>query len=179
MPQSALPAQRVPDPAEEVVLGVDTHKDVHVPAVITTLGASLAHQEFPTSAARYRQLLIWARSFGVFHRAGVECTGSYGTALTRYLCRTGIEVVEIQPARPCHPAQARQNGCRRRGRNRSSCAVRTRHHRAEDSGRPCSGHAGPAAGQRIGRQGPYSGAEPAQGPTCWPSTRTCANCSPA
>jgi hypothetical protein len=34
MPQPTLPAQRVEDPDEEVVLGVDTHKDVHVAAVI-------------------------------------------------------------------------------------------------------------------------------------------------
>jgi hypothetical protein len=68
MPQPTLPAQRVPDAVEEVVLGVDTHKDVHVAAVITTLGASLAHQEFPATAIGYRQLLAWARSFGVLHR---------------------------------------------------------------------------------------------------------------
>ncbi|WP_406191670.1 transposase [Streptomyces sp. NBC_01017] len=97
-PEPTLPAQRVP--AEEVVLGVDTHKDIHVAAVITTLGASLAHQEFPATAVGYRQLLAWARSFGVLHRAGVECTGSYGTALTRSLCREGIDVVEVnQPDR--------------------------------------------------------------------------------
>jgi transposase len=80
MPQPTLPPRRVLDPAEEVVLGVDTHKDVHVAAVITILGALLAHQEFPTTAAGYHQLLAWTRSFGVLHRAGVECTGSYGTA---------------------------------------------------------------------------------------------------
>lgn len=100
IPQPTLPAQRVPEPAEDVILGVDTHKDVHVAAVITTLGASLAHQEFPATAAGYRQLLAWARSFGVLHRAGVECTGSYGTALTRSLRREGIDVVEVnQPDR--------------------------------------------------------------------------------
>lgn len=100
MPQPTLPAQRVPDLAEEVVLGVDTHKDVNVAAVITTLDALLAHQGFPTTATGYRQLLSWARSFGVLHRGGVECTGSYGTALTRSLRREGIEVVEVnQPDR--------------------------------------------------------------------------------
>ncbi|MFD7003881.1 transposase [Streptomyces mirabilis] len=100
MPQPTLPTQRVPGQAEEVILGVDTHKDVHVAAVITTLGASLAHQEFPETAVGYRQLLAWGRSFGVLLRAGVECTGSYGTALTRSLRREGIDVVEInQPDR--------------------------------------------------------------------------------
>ncbi|KQV16909.1 transposase [Kitasatospora sp. Root187] len=100
MPQPTLTAQHVPTPAEDVILGVDTHKDIHVAAVITTLGASLAHQEFPTTAVGYRQLISWARSFGVIRRAGVECTGSYGVALTRALHREDIEVVEVnQPDR--------------------------------------------------------------------------------
>lgn len=100
MPQPTLPTQHAPDLAEDVILGVDTHKDVHVAAVITTLGASLAHQEFPTTAVGYRQLIAWARSFGVLRRAGVECTGSYGAALTKALSRAGIDVVEVnQPDR--------------------------------------------------------------------------------
>ncbi|MFF8381575.1 IS110 family transposase [Streptomyces sp. NPDC015661] len=37
----------------------------------------------------------WARSFGVLRRAGVECTGSYGAALTRHLRAEGIEVTEV------------------------------------------------------------------------------------
>lgn len=91
---------RIPALAEEVILGVDTHKDIHVAAVITTLGASLAHQEFPATAAGYRQLLSWGRSFGTLCRAGVECTGSFGTALTRLLRREGVDVIEInQPDR--------------------------------------------------------------------------------
>ncbi|MFD7017395.1 transposase, partial [Streptomyces sp. NPDC059928] len=103
MPQSTLPAQPVPAPAEEtedVILGVDTHKDVHVAAVITTLGASLAQQEFPATTIGYRQLLTWTRSFGVLRRAGIECTGSFGAALTRVLRQEGIDVVEVnQPDR--------------------------------------------------------------------------------
>jgi transposase len=100
LPQFPLPAQHVPAPTEDVVLGVDTHKDIHVAAVITTMGAALAHQGFPTTAAGYRQLIAWARSFGAVRRAGVECTGSYGAALTRALRREGIDVVEInQPDR--------------------------------------------------------------------------------
>ncbi|HEU5429034.1 MAG TPA: IS110 family transposase [Actinocrinis sp.] len=83
-----------------MILGVDTHKDVHVAAVITMLGASLAQQEFPATAMGYRQLIAWARSFGTLQRAGVECTGSYGIALTRALYRDGIDVIEVnQPDR--------------------------------------------------------------------------------
>ncbi|WP_449343323.1 IS110 family transposase [Streptomyces rhizosphaerihabitans] len=100
MPQPPLPAQSEVPQAEEVILGVDTHKDVHVAAVITVLGVLLAHKEFPVTAIGYRQLLAWASSFGVLHRAGVECTGSYGAALARFLSRENIQVIEVnQPDR--------------------------------------------------------------------------------
>jgi hypothetical protein len=39
MPQPTMPAQQAAQVAEDVILGVDTHKDVHVAAVITVLGA--------------------------------------------------------------------------------------------------------------------------------------------
>ena len=71
------------DPTEEIILGVDTHKDAHVAAVITILGVPVATATFPTTTAGYRELLAWARSFGVLCRAGVEGTGSYGAALAR------------------------------------------------------------------------------------------------
>ncbi|MGP4089992.1 IS110 family transposase [Streptomyces sp. KR55] len=83
------------DAAEEVLLGVDTHKDVHAAAVVTVLGATLDRRSFPATADGYRQLVAWARSFGVLRRAGVECTGSYGAALARHLRVEGIEVTEV------------------------------------------------------------------------------------
>ncbi|MGW3818694.1 IS110 family transposase [Streptomyces sp. NPDC005046] len=100
MPQPTLPAQPEKPLAQDVILGVDTHKDVHVAAVITMLGVFLAHREFPATAAGYRQLLLWASSFGVMRRAGVECTGSYGWALARFLGQENIQVIEVnQPDR--------------------------------------------------------------------------------
>ena len=80
---------------QSVILDVDTHTDVHVAAVITVLGVPLANAEFATTAVGYRQLLAWARGFGVLHRAGVEGTGSFGAALTRHLRRHDITVVEV------------------------------------------------------------------------------------
>ena len=91
---SSMPHVSPSDPAE-VVLGVDTHKDVHVAAVLTTLGVLLATCTFPTTAVGYRQLLAWARGFGAVHRAGVECAGSYGAALARYLSAETITVIEV------------------------------------------------------------------------------------
>jgi hypothetical protein len=50
MPQPAEPDQTHTDPGE-VVLGVDTHKDVHVAAVISTLGALLGTGSFPATGS--------------------------------------------------------------------------------------------------------------------------------
>jgi transposase len=90
---------------EEIILGVDTHKYTHVASVITMLDVLVATAAFPTTAAGYRQLLAWARGFGLLHRAGVEGTGSYGAALTRYLRRQHIAVVEVN--RPDRAARRR------------------------------------------------------------------------
>jgi transposase len=81
--------------ANEVILGVDTHSDVHVAAVITALGVLLDTAQFPATAAGYRALLAWVGTFGVLRRAGVEGTGSYGAALTRHLRAAGVEVIEV------------------------------------------------------------------------------------
>jgi transposase len=81
--------------ADEVILGVDTHSDVHVAAVITALGVLLDTAHFPATAAGYRALLAWVGSFGVLRRAGVEGTGSYGAGLARHLRAAGVEVIEV------------------------------------------------------------------------------------
>jgi transposase len=80
---------------EQVILGVDTHADFHVAAVITVLGVLLGTRSFPTTAAGYKRLLDWARSHGQLCRAGVEGTSSHGTALNRHLARQGVQVIEV------------------------------------------------------------------------------------
>lgn len=50
--------------SQEVVLGVDTHKDRHVAAVLTAVGVVLGTAGFPTTAAGYQQLLAWACEYG-------------------------------------------------------------------------------------------------------------------
>ncbi|MBV8994342.1 MAG: IS110 family transposase [Pseudonocardiales bacterium] len=79
----------------EVILGVDTHQDLHAAAVISPLGVLLSSEMFPATAAGYETLLAWAGSFGLLRRAGVECTGSYGAALARHLRAAGIQVIEV------------------------------------------------------------------------------------
>jgi transposase len=104
IPQVSLDRQANAD-SEQIILGVDTQKDVHVAALITSLGVRLADATFATTAAGYRQLPGWARSFGVLHRAGVEGTGCYGAALTRYLRDQDVTVIEVN--RPDRAARRR------------------------------------------------------------------------
>ncbi|MDX2682189.1 IS110 family transposase [Streptomyces soliscabiei] len=104
MPHHSGSAQPLADSAT-VVLGVDTHKDVHVAAVVSILGALLGTQAFPATAAGYRELLFWAGSLGVVRQAGVEGTGSYGAGLARHLAAEGVEVIEVN--RPDRAARRR------------------------------------------------------------------------
>lgn len=94
MPDAVQPVDSA-DQRPEVVLGVDTHRDIHVAALVTAAGAMLTSKTFPVSAAGYRRMLAWARSHGPVRRAGIECTGSYGQALTRYLRGEHVEITEV------------------------------------------------------------------------------------
>jgi transposase len=91
---------------DQVVLGVDTHKDVHIAVVLSILGVRLAVREFPTTRTGYRAMFTWARSHGPLCRAGVEGAGSYGAALTRLLRAEGVQVTEIN--RPDRSARRRR-----------------------------------------------------------------------
>ena len=93
----------------EVILGVDTHLDVHVGVVIDTVGRVQGTLAIATNPDGYEQLLTWAQGFGVLLRAGVEGTGSYGSGLTRYLETRGIAVIEVN-----RPDRSRR---RSRGKN--------------------------------------------------------------
>lgn len=68
-----------------VVGGVDTHKDLHVAAVVDQYDRVLGTESLPTTRHGYRLMLIWMRSFGDLQRVGIECSGSYGAGLLRYL----------------------------------------------------------------------------------------------
>jgi hypothetical protein len=92
-----------------VLGGVDTHKDVHVAAVIDDVGRILATASFPTTRPGYRQLFVWLRGFGEIVAVGVEGCGSWGAGLARALTARGVRGVEVN--RP-----NRQNR-RRRGKS--------------------------------------------------------------
>jgi len=78
-----------------VVGGVDTHKDLHFAAVVDEHDRLLGSESFPTTRHGYKQMLLWMRSFGELVRVGVECTGSYGAGLLRYLQQAQVTVLEV------------------------------------------------------------------------------------
>ena len=78
-----------------VVDGVDTHKYLHVAAAVDNNDQVLGTQSFATTRQGYKLMLIWTRSFGDLQRIGVECTGSYGSGLLRYMQVTGVDILEV------------------------------------------------------------------------------------
>lgn len=81
--------------SDAVVIGVDTHKDVHVAVALSGLGARLGDASAPATADGYRQLATWARSHGAVHAFGIEGTGSYGAGLSRALSAQGFLIIEV------------------------------------------------------------------------------------
>jgi len=80
---------------DNVIGGVDTHKDLHVAAVVDAHNRVLSSQSFPTTRQGYRAMLNWMSSFGQLERVGVECTGTYGAGLLRYFQNAGVVVLEV------------------------------------------------------------------------------------
>src|SRR5215218_7977610 len=86
----------------EVVLGVDTHLDVHLAVVLDHLGRRLGTFSVPTTKNGYESLLARAESFGPVRCAGVEGTSSYGAGLARHLRAMAIPVMEVERPKRRH-----------------------------------------------------------------------------
>ncbi|VVE59290.1 IS110 family RNA-guided transposase [Pandoraea sputorum] len=79
----------------EVILGVDTHLDTHVGALISETGKLIGTLSVAAETTGYLKLLTWANSLGHVRRAGVEGPGTYGAGLARVLRDHDIEVLEV------------------------------------------------------------------------------------
>ena len=87
-------------PPQLLIAGVDTHKDTHFAAVITTTGQHLGAAQFPATQAGYQELTRFITGHGPILRVGVEGTNAYGAGLSRHLHRVGLPVAEVlRPAR--------------------------------------------------------------------------------
>lgn len=78
-----------------VVGGVDTHKDLHVAAVVDDQDQVLGARSFAATRQGYRQMLAWMQSHGDLQRVGIESTGSYGAGLLRFMQQAGVTVLEV------------------------------------------------------------------------------------
>jgi transposase len=66
-----------------VVIGVDTHKHVHVAVALDAIGGCLDARSFAADRSGYEQLIEWALAFGAKKLTfAIEGTGSYGAGLT-------------------------------------------------------------------------------------------------
>lgn len=93
----------------DVIVGVDTHKDQHVAVAIDGLGGLVGEPRFiDANNDGYAELLDWATSLGAVHVFAVEGCGSYGIGLARFLRRHGYPPVEV--SRPPRAGARRMSG---------------------------------------------------------------------
>ncbi|OCJ58723.1 hypothetical protein A6U94_24420 [Agrobacterium tumefaciens] len=59
-----------------VIGGVDTHRDLHVAAVVDYRDCVLGTESFPTTRHGYRLMLAWMRSFGRLRRDRPQRVGA-------------------------------------------------------------------------------------------------------
>lgn len=83
------------DKQVKVYGGIDTHADTHHLAVIDQAGRRLADAQIPTTATGYQAALRFLGSCPGLVSVGIECTGSYGAAVTRAVREAGITVFEV------------------------------------------------------------------------------------
>jgi transposase len=78
-----------------VILGVDTHKDTHVAAVLNPVGALLDSRWVAATTAGDQQLLGWAQAFGTPRRAGWSAPARTGRRRGRHLQAAGVLVLDV------------------------------------------------------------------------------------
>ena len=87
--------ESMPAAARTVTVGVDTHLDQHVAAVVDQSGQLLDTQRFSASTRGDVDLVAWAERFGPVQRIGIEGTGTYGAGLARFARADGLQVIEV------------------------------------------------------------------------------------
>lgn len=89
-----------------VIVGVDTHSDVHIAVAVDELGRRLGTESFHAGLDGYAALESWATRLGAVSAFGIEGTGSWGAGLARHLHAGGHHVVEVN--RPDRSTRRRQ-----------------------------------------------------------------------
>jgi transposase len=92
--------------AGPVTLGIDTHADLHVVAVLDRHARVLDTVEIASTPSGHAELRAWIAQWGPVRSVGIEGTGSYGAQLARELRAAGHTLVEVD--RPDRSARRRQ-----------------------------------------------------------------------
>jgi transposase len=85
-------------PRRRIVVGVDTHKHLHVAVAVNHLGVVFGEITIPVDRAGYAWLQGWVIDLGGQDgqvEFGVEGCGSYGAGVASFLRRAGYRVVEV------------------------------------------------------------------------------------
>jgi len=72
--------QSMPAPAAPVTVGVDTHLDLHMAAVVDQTGRLLDTKGFPASTRGSVALVTWAERYGPVERIGSRAPAPMGLA---------------------------------------------------------------------------------------------------
>ena len=121
----------------DYVIGVDTHRDEHVLAVVSApAGAVVAGAAAPTNARGDCQLLRVAERYASGRRVwAIEGSGSYGAGLARFLADRGEAVLEVsRTPRTSGGCAAKTTRWTPRGRRGRSWPARRSHGHARVSG---------------------------------------------
>src|SRR5215207_6245946 len=114
----------------DYVVGVDTHRDEHVLAVVAAAtGAVLARRAVRANARGYWEALrVVGETEGSGRAWAIEGTGSYGAGLARFLAERGETVLEVGRSGVCAARTTRSTRPGRRERHsparRSPCRDR-------------------------------------------------------
>jgi transposase len=92
----------------DIVIGVDTHKDEHMAVALDGIGGNRGSYALPATPEGYAGMLSWAQGQGRVVAFGVEGTGSYGSGLARFLRRHDAIVYEV--SRPPRRGERRASG---------------------------------------------------------------------
>lgn len=80
-----------------MVVGVDSHKDTLVCAVVDEAGRAAGSESFPNTAGGHEAMWAWTQGLGSVVRVGIEGSGSYGRGLAQLLVASGAVVVDVPP----------------------------------------------------------------------------------
>jgi transposase len=85
----------IADNDARVTVGIDTHGEINVAAVLDELGRLLGTESFPTTSSGHRRVERWVHGFGEIDAVGIEGTGAWGAGVARYFTAAGYRVVEV------------------------------------------------------------------------------------